>query len=44
MTKLSTIAFPEEIIENDAIQVEFEDLFVDTLGNERIRHKKGDPN
>lgn len=36
--KLSTMAFPEEIRENAAIRVQLADLFVNALGNERIRY------
>lgn len=39
MTKLSTVAFPEEVRENVNIQVQLVDLLVDTLENERIRHE-----
>lgn len=44
-TKLSTIAFPEEVRENVTIQVQLADLFVDALGNKPIRHDmiKGSP-
>lgn len=38
VTKLSTIAFPEEVRENAGIQVQLVDLFVDTLKNEGIGH------
>lgn len=36
--ELSTVAFPEELRENAAFQVYLADLYVDALGNERIRH------
>lgn len=37
-TKLSTIAYPGEVSENAAIQVQLADLLVDALKNECIRH------
>lgn len=36
-TKLSALAFPEEVRENAAIQVQLVDLFVDALENKCIR-------
>lgn len=32
------MALPEGVRKNTAIQVELSDLFVEALGNERIRH------
>lgn len=36
-TKLPTIAFPEEVRENAAIQIQLADLFMDVLGYDMIK-------